>query len=97
MDQFIQRGGVIDVIPTGETADTILASEIPPRLDIQILSKIPHKTGTIEKFGGQGCRALTLSNTPEAMNKKDVRRMAGEHGLKISYSRPIRGIQNEKG
>ena len=32
VDQFIQRGGVINVIPLGETADTTLSSEIPPTL-----------------------------------------------------------------
>jgi hypothetical protein len=42
---------------------------------------------------GAGVSALQYSLR---MNKRDVRRMAGEHGLKISYSRPIRGVRNEK-
>lgn len=95
VDQFIQRGGVINVIPLGETADTTLSSEIPPHLDIDMEEDTHKKLELLKSLVAKGAGVNALQYSLR-MNKKNVRRMAGEHGLKISYSRPIRGIRNEK-
>jgi hypothetical protein len=95
MDQFIHQGGVINVIPPGETADTTLAPVIPPLSDINLEEDNHKKLELLKSLVAKGAGVNALQYSLR-MNKKDVRRMAGEHGLKISYSRPIRGIRNEK-
>ncbi|MEB0039747.1 MULTISPECIES: hypothetical protein [unclassified Pseudomonas] len=94
VEQYIQRGGVINVVPLGETAE-FSAESLPPKnppieTEEDALKKIELLKNLVAK--GAGVSSLQYSLR---MTKKDVRRMAGEQGLKISYSRPVRGARTE--
>ncbi|WP_397451691.1 hypothetical protein [Pseudomonas sp. NA-150] len=94
VEHFIQQGGVIHVVPAGESGE--LVNEAPTsrpdtELEDERLKKLEQFKSLVAK--GAGVSALQYSLR---MNKRDLRRMAGENGLKISYSRPIRRSRNEK-
>jgi hypothetical protein len=94
VEQFIQQGGVIYVVPNGETAELSvepLSAAPEPEGDDDQHKKLEQLKSLVAK--GAGVNALQYSLR---MNKRDVRRMACENNLKISYSRPIRGVRQNK-
>lgn len=95
VEQFIQQGGVIHVVPHGATAEVSVdpISAAPPEAEGEDdqQKKLEQLKSLVAK--GAGVNALQYSLR---MNKRDVRRMACENGLKISYSRPIRGVRHDK-
>ncbi|MGV8918675.1 MAG: hypothetical protein ACOH2R_12865 [Pseudomonas sp.] len=95
VEHFIQQGGVIHVVPAGESGESSIEPTPPLRSDTdqedERLKKVELLKNLVAK--GAGVSALQYSLR---MNKRDIRRMAGENGLKISYSRPIRGVRSEK-
>lgn len=94
VEQFIQQGGVIHIIPLGETADTAIEPAIPARPDTELEEDDPKKLELLKSLVAKGAGVSALQYSLR-MNKRDVRRMACENGLKIPYSRPVRGVRNE--
>ncbi|MDB5983734.1 MAG: hypothetical protein JWQ69_4749 [Pseudomonas sp.] len=95
VEQFIQQGGVIHVVPNGATAEVSVEpmNSAPPEAEgeDEQQKKLEQLKSLVAK--GAGVNALQYSLR---MNKREVRRMACENGLKISYSRPIRGVRQDK-
>lgn len=94
VEQFVAKGGVIDVIPDTESVDSssepsiACAALCPAEPDRQ--AKAEQLKGLVAK--GAGVCALQYSLK---MNKKEIRQLAVEHGVKIAFSRPILEIKRE--
>jgi hypothetical protein len=88
IEQYVAQGGVINVVPEGESAETAteaakMAQELDP--EAQMNAKLEQLKGLVAK--GAGVSALQYSLR---MNRKEIKRLANENGLKILYSRPVR-------
>ena len=94
VEQFVAEGGVIDVIPEGESAESSIEPGAmpagPPTPEADIHSKVEQLKGLVAK--GAGVCSLQYSLK---MNKKEIRQLATEHGVKIAFSRPIKDIKKE--
>lgn len=94
VEQFVAEGGVIDVIPEGESAESSIEPgakpAAPSMLELDTHSKVEQLKGLVAK--GAGVCSLQYSLK---MNKKEIRQLATEHGVKIAFSRPIKDIKKE--
>ncbi|WP_256897949.1 hypothetical protein [Pseudomonas syringae] len=90
VEQFVATGGVIAVIPDGETA----VSSNPPLTDtptdLELTGKVELLKCLVAK--GAGVNALQYSLR---MTKKDVRQLATENKVKIHFSQPMRSLRRE--
>lgn len=93
VEEFVSRGGVISVIPDGGVAESpgTYNVELPADPDndaedgkLELLKELVAK--------GAGVSALQYSLR---MNKKEIRQMATNNGVKIGYSRPVKQIKRE--
>ena len=89
IERYVALGGVINVVPEGKSANSASdTAQIPAQADPQTLvnTKLEQLKGLVAK--GAGVTAIQYSLR---MNRKEIRRLASEHGVKIVYSRPVRG------
>ena len=93
VEDFVSQGGVISVIPDGRIAEAPVPYGVEhatePSADaennkLELLKELVAK--------GAGVSALQYSLR---MNKKEIRQLATEHGVKISYSRPVKLVRRE--
>jgi hypothetical protein len=95
VEEYVAQGGVIDIVPEGESAEApVIATEklLEPDPQAQINAKIEQLKGLVAK--GAGVSALQYSLR---MNRKEIKRLASENGVKILYSRPVRGSRILRG
>lgn len=88
VEQFVAQGGVIDLIPIGESCTsvstpTLVASRTSDAQDdntekVELLRELVAK--------GAGFSSLQLSLK---MNRKDIKQLAVDHGIKIPVSKPL--------
>jgi hypothetical protein len=88
IEQYVAQGGVINVVPEGESGEiaceaTTAAQEADS--EAQMNAKLEQLKGLVAK--GAGVSALQYSLR---MNRKEIKRLANENGLKTLYSRPVR-------
>lgn len=89
---FVAEGGIINVVRSGESGEIYSGPAIietpEPEADADVLmsAKVELLKGLIAK--GAGVSALQYSLR---MNRKEIKRLAQEHGLTIRYSQPMRG------
>ncbi|MFJ3466604.1 hypothetical protein [Pseudomonas sp. NPDC090201] len=89
IERYVAQGGIINVVAEGASASRDSAPAQPPaQPDPQTLmnAKLEQLKGLVAK--GAGVTAIQYSLR---MNRKEIRRLASEHGVKIVYSRPVRG------
>ncbi|WP_122666143.1 hypothetical protein [Pseudomonas viridiflava] len=91
VEQFVALGGVIDIV-SGDEQHALTGSKesaVPPDESTppEKLTKLEHLKILLAK--GAGISALQYSLR---MNKKDIKQLAIENGLKITFSRPISEI-----
>lgn len=89
VERYVALGGVINVVPEGESANKASdAAQLPAQGNPQTLlnAKLEQLKGLVAK--GAGVTAIQYSLR---MNRKEIRRLANEHGVKIIDSRPVRG------
>ncbi|MDB6144415.1 MAG: hypothetical protein JWP80_3459 [Pseudomonas sp.] len=95
MEAYIRQGGVIYVVPDGESGVSSLDNTAPPGSETELEDEQQKKVELLKTLVEKGAGVSALQYSLR-MNKRDVRRMACEQGLKISYSRPIRGVRHDK-
>ncbi|MDB6142052.1 MAG: hypothetical protein JWP80_1096 [Pseudomonas sp.] len=95
VEEFIQQGGVIHVVPNGATAEVSVESMTAAPREAEGEDDQQKKLEQLKSLAAKGAGVNALQYTLR-MNKRDVRRMACENGVKISYSRPIRGVRHDK-
>jgi hypothetical protein len=95
MDAYIQQGGVIYVVPDGGSGVSSMDTTAPLRSETEQEEDQQKKVQLLKTLVEKGAGVSALQYSLR-MNKREVRRMACEHGLKISYSRPIRGVRHDK-
>jgi hypothetical protein len=91
VDQFVARGGVINVLTEGESAQVAVEPALngtEPDAEAEQLAKVEQLKGLVAK--GAGVSALQYSLR---MNRKDIKSLARENGVQIHYSRPVRGVR----
>jgi hypothetical protein len=89
IEAYVAKGGIIDIVPEGESGELPGEAErkaVDADADAHMASKVEQLKGLVAK--GAGVSALQYSLR---MNRKEIKRLASEHGLKILYSRPVRG------
>ena len=91
VERYVAQGGVISVVPEGESRQAqgelqTVTQEADP--EAQMGAKLEQLKGLVAR--GAGVSALQYSLR---MNRKDIKRLASENGLKIRYSRPVRGLR----
>ncbi|SEJ08966.1 hypothetical protein [Pseudomonas sp. NFR16] len=93
VEHYISCGGVIHVVPEGQTREPVhptgpaCAADCESEMD----TKLELLKGLVAK--GAGVSALQYSLR---MNRKDIKRLASENGLKIRYSRPVRRTRSAR-
>ncbi|WP_296261797.1 MULTISPECIES: hypothetical protein [unclassified Pseudomonas] len=95
IEEYVAQGGVINIVPEGETGDSSLEAQGKPLdsdADALMHAKLEQLKGLVAK--GAGVSALQYSLR---MNRKEIKRLANENGLKILYSRPVRGSRLPRG
>lgn len=95
IEAYMAQGGTIDVVPEGESGETALEADkkgTDADLQAQLASKVEQLKGLVAKGAGVSALQYTLR-----MNRKEIKRLANEHGLKIRYSRPVRGSRIPRG
>jgi hypothetical protein len=87
IEQYVAQGGVINVVPEGESGEIGCEATMTQEADseAQMKAKLEQLKGLVAK--GAGVSALQYSLR---MNRKEIKRLANENGLKILYSRPVR-------
>ena len=93
-ERFLQEGGVINVVPLGETAEFSKDASLPMKTSIEIYDERIKKNALLKCLVAKGAGVNSLHYSLR-MNRKDIKRMACEQGLKISHSRPVRAARNE--
>ncbi|MCD5984730.1 hypothetical protein [Pseudomonas sp. CDFA 610] len=95
VEAFVANGGVIAVIPDDETADA--AGVVNANIDTlreteaEVISKVELLKSLVAK--GAGFSALQYSLR---MNRKDIRKLAIDHGVRIHCSRPVEHMERER-
>lgn len=84
VEAFVAQGGVIAVIPTGASAEPSLPlnTETPP-------SSEPDKLELLKLLVAKGAGVSSLQYSLK-MNRKGIRKLAQQHGIKINFSRPLK-------
>ncbi|MBC3950129.1 MULTISPECIES: hypothetical protein [Pseudomonas] len=88
VEHFVAQGGVIDIVShTAHQAATLNTPSAKSESEIAAFEK-PGKLETLKALvaKGAGINALQYSLR---MNRKDIKQMASEHGVKIAFSRPV--------
>lgn len=88
VEAFVAQGGVIAVIPQGETAEPVdTTTRATPTL------AAPEKLQLLKLLVAKGAGASSLQYSLK-MNKKDIRQLAQQHDIKINFSRPMQAERN---
>lgn len=95
VEQYIHQGGIIHVVPLGETAEFSAEPLAQKNTHIESEEEIYKKVELLKTLAAKGAGVSSLQYSLR-MTRRDVRRMAGEQGIKISHSRPIRGTRSEE-
>ncbi|WP_099270589.1 hypothetical protein [Pseudomonas sp. ICMP 561] len=88
VEHFVAQGGVIDIVSqAAHQAATLSTASTTPAPEIAAVEK-PDKLDTLKALvaKGAGINALQYSLR---MNKRDIKQLAAEHGVKIAFSRPV--------
>lgn len=88
VEAYVAKGGAINVVSAGETRKSAGGSQDEPEHDcpteLQSM-KLEQLKGLVAK--GAGVTAIQYSLR---MNRKEIRRLASENGVKIVFRRPLR-------
>lgn len=90
VEQFVAQGGVIAIIKEGDVSPLRATPQVAQSPGEERTSKVELLKELVAK--GAGISALQYSLK---MNKKEIKQLAFEQGVKIAFSRPIRDIKRE--
>ncbi|MCO8171594.1 hypothetical protein NJC40_27895 [Pseudomonas sp. 21LCFQ02] len=88
VEDFVAQGGVIAIIPQGETAEPV-ETAAPASLTVAA----PEKLQLLRLLAAKGAGVSSLQYSLK-MNRKDIRQLAQQHDIKINFSRPIQAQRN---
>ncbi|WP_032610490.1 hypothetical protein [Pseudomonas syringae] len=94
VEAFVAQGGIIAVIDDDERTETsgpLLNRDTTLDSNAEKLAKLELLKDLVAKGAGVSTLQYSLR-----MNKKAIRQMAVENGIKLNFSRPIRLTQKEK-
>ncbi|KTB78969.1 hypothetical protein GIV52_22335 [Pseudomonas syringae] len=91
---FVAKGGVIAVIADGETAGSAATSSTDPSVAADISLEQAAKVELLRCLAAKGAGFTALQYSLR-MNRKDIRQLASENGVKISFSQPVRALRRE--
>ena len=95
VEAFVAKGGVIAMIPDDETAETTggVKPDNNPVVETEadVLSKVALLKSLVAKDAGFSSLQYSLR-----MNRKDIRKLAIDHGVKINCSRPVEHRERER-
>ncbi|KKI26994.1 hypothetical protein BKM07_08770 [Pseudomonas syringae group genomosp. 3] len=94
VETFVAEGGVIAVIPDGETAESMNASPTPATPTEEARDEIAGKVALLKCLAAKGAGVTALQYSLR-MTKKDVRQLATENGVRIRSSQPMLAIRRE--
>lgn len=88
VEHFVAQGGVIDIVSQAAYQTVTLSTASSTSHPEVAAFEKPEQLETLKALvaKGAGINALQYSLR---MNKKDIKQLAAEHGVKIAYSRPI--------
>lgn len=88
VEHFVAQGGVIDIVSQAEhqtsSVSTATAKSEAEHAALEKLGKLELLKALVAK--GAGINALQYSLR---MNRRDIKQLAAEHGVKIAFSRPL--------
>lgn len=93
VEEFVSQGGVISVIPEGGIAESPARYGVEPTKD-QAVKAESNKLELLKELVAKGAGVSALQYSLR-MNKKEIRQLATDNGVKISYSRPVNIIRKE--
>lgn len=88
VEKFVARGGVIDVLSEDEHRSSTVRTDIPLSTDEYSEPESSEKLELLKALVAKGAGISALQYSLR-MNKKEIKQMAIEHGVKIMFSRPI--------
>lgn len=94
VETFVAEGGVIAVIPDGETAESMNAPPTPALPTEDARDELTGKVALLKCLAAKGAGVTALQYSLR-MTKKDVRQLATENGVRIQSSQPMLAIRRE--
>ncbi|MCL6308591.1 hypothetical protein QQL38_19960 [Pseudomonas syringae] len=94
VEAFVASGGVIAVIPEGETAGLATPSSARTQPAEEHRLELAGKVQQLKYLAAKGAGFTALQYSLR-MNKRDVRRLATENGVTINLSQPLRTPSRE--
>lgn len=93
VEEFVAQGGVIDVIAEGGSAESAPGPAEKEQVAREPELDQPARLALLKSLANKGAGVSSLQYSLR-MNKKDIRQLALEHGIKINFSRPVRENRN---
>ncbi|MFK3797822.1 hypothetical protein [Pseudomonas sp. NPDC088444] len=94
VEAYVAKGGIISVVPEGETRHSNWEAQPTD----ESLTDATHAHAKIEQLKGLVAKGagVTALQYSLRMNRKEIKRLASENGVKIHYSRPVRGSRPQR-
>ncbi|HEX8593657.1 MAG TPA: hypothetical protein VF682_10295 [Pseudomonas sp.] len=94
VERFVAQGGVIDVITDGDISPLRSVLPIDPPTNEEQEKDRNSKILLLKELVAKGAGISALQYSLK-MNRKDIKQLAFEHGVEITFSRPIQQIKKE--
>jgi len=88
VEAFVANGGVIAVIPEDETAVAVGIVNVDNNPAMETEADVAIKVGLLKSLVAKGAGFSALQYSLR-MNRKDIRKLAIDHGVSLHCSRPV--------
>lgn len=92
VEQFVAQGGVIDMIPIGESCTSVSAPTLVAACTDDAQDDNTQKVALLRELVARGAGFSSLQYSLK-MNKRDIKQLAVDHGIKITVSKPLGNTQ----
>lgn len=93
VEQFVAQGGIIKVVSGDEQETSTLDTDNARSKDEHLATENTEKVELLKALVAKGAGFSALQYSLR-MNKKEIKQLAVEHGVKIMFSRPINEVSN---
>jgi len=96
VEQFVAQGGVIDKIPIGESCTRVQAPRLVASGKDDSQDDRREKVELLRELVAKGAGFSSLQYSLK-MNRKDIKQLAVQHGVKIALSKPLGSTHRLRG
>jgi len=96
VEQFVAQGGVINMIPIGESCASVSIPTLVASSTSDAQDDNTEKVGLLKELVAKGAGFSSLQLSLK-MNRRDIKQLAVDHGIKITVSKPLGNPQRACG